>query len=405
MKKLSLVLVLLSIIFLASAQKVVTNSTEVRAANTQLTFNGNQLYYALPKNIVRVEFTIQQTQLFEGPYARYASKYLNINDGVIGSNKTNYEISNIKMDRFSVIDSSKFFAISNVNAFNIPEIKLNSDGVIISYNSNSNNEGYKVEACPTALLSAGLADYMFDDLGVRSFMTEKSETLYRTVKTDTSETQVPYTHKKSASTSEEMNAEEAAAFIRKLRKRRLKLLTGVFEETNAVGGQAMKIMIAELEKLEQQYLNLFTGVELVTKQKYYFDFEAEEGVTQEQVVLGWFSPKNGLSSNKNDAQKSDFKSILLKSIMLSGIPPPKIDRIDNTLKTPAAIKYGLYYRIPGRVNLTIQCNNNILIRQQMQIAQKGEVVPLPKEYLIDRKFAIDFYSQTGGIKSITLNKD
>lgn len=405
MKKIASLLFIVWSVLIVNAQKDVSNVGEVTPIKSNINFDGTQIMYALPKNIVRIEFTIQKKQLVRGPYAKYASTYLNINEGVIGSDAVYYSIADIKFQRYSVVDSSKYFAIGKINPFNIPEIKLNADGVILSYNSDSQVEGYETKSCPEILKEKEFADDLFLDMGLHPFLLEKTETLYRTVKTDSNEMQVPYTQKKLVPTTDEQNAEEAAAFIRKLRKRRSKLLFGLKDEVNEVDGAAMKLMIQELKQLETSYLQLFIGKEQIVEHKYYFDFEPEADVIQEQAILCYFSSKKGLSSNKNDARRGGYEPIVLKSNLLGSIPKPELKFMDNSGKTPTSINYGLYYRIPGRVKFTLKTKASILAQQQLQIAQKGEVVPLPGEYLIDRKFAIDFYPETGGLKSIKHNNE
>ena len=55
------------------------------------------------------------------------------------------------------------------------------------------------------------------------------------------------------------DAEAAADFIRKLRKRRNKLIYGDGGETFAVEGESMKKMLDALDVYEQKYLELFIG--------------------------------------------------------------------------------------------------------------------------------------------------
>lgn len=405
MKKITSLLFIIWSVLGVNAQKDVSNVGEVTPIKSNVDFDGTQIMYALPKNIVRIEFTVEKKQFVRGPYAKYAAKYLNITEGVIGADAMYYSISDINFQRYAVVDSSKFFSIGKINPFNIPEIRLNADGVIISYNSDSEIEGYEAKSCPEIFKEKEFEDELFLDMGLHPFLFEKSETLYRTVKTDSNEMQVPYTQKKMVSTSDEQNAEEAAAFIRKLRKRRAKLLFGMKDEVSEFDGVAIKTMIHELKQLEKSYLELFVGRKQFVEHKYYFDFEPEADVVQEQAILCYFSSKKGISSNKNDARRGDYEPIILKSNLLGSIPKPKLKLMDNSGKTPTSINYGLYYRIPGRVKLTLKTKNAVLAQQQIQIAQKGSVVPLPGEYLVDRKFAVDFYPETGGLKSIKHNKE
>lgn len=400
------IIVLVSIhVLVLSAQRDITNEAEVRPVSKNLVFNGSQIVYALPKNIIRIEISVKSTEYAKGPYAGYAEKFLNISEGVIVTDRSFFEISDVKMHRYSVVDSSRHFAISKINPFNIPEIQLNSDGVIIAYNASERVNGYSIETCASKNIIGSTEMTPFLDLGVKPFLIEKSETLYKTVKTDTSETQVPYTQKKMTATTTERDADEAAAFIRKLRKRRLKLLLGTAEGINQVEGHALEIMIKELEGLERSYLELFIGKEQSCEYKYYFEFEPSDDALQEQKVLCWFSETNGVSLLKTDGKKGKYDQVVISSKLLGTMQKPRIEVIDSDGKNPEPIKYGLYYRIPGRVALNVKVGQDVLLQKQMQIAQKGQIIPLPGEYLTDRNFAIYFYPEVGSIKGIYQNKE
>ena len=180
----------------------------------------------------------------------------------------------------------------------------------------------------------------------------------------------------------------------------MKLLFDLEDEVNGIEGEALRLSLKELNRLEEEYITLFVGKSFSGNRVYYFDYEPSDGVEAEQQIIGWFSPSVGISYKKPEIRKSDFKPLTIKTETQGKLNVPKIELIDNSQKTPVPIKYGLYYRMPGRVNVSLQYTNRELVKKQMQIAQKGIVLPLPVVYL-NNGYAIEFYSETGAIKRIS----
>lgn len=404
-KYLGLFALLLIAVSTINGQGIVGANNDVRPINNKLSIDGTQLFYALPKNVVRVTFDVKQIENFQGPYAKYAKKYLNISEGVIFEDDLYYEITDVNLKRYSMADSSQFYAISFSSYVDFPELQLNEDGVILACNHNENITGYDIAPCQTVRPAMETTEYSFTDLGVKPFMKEETQTLYRMVPTDSTPVKESYQHTSVKQTTEEQNAKEAAAFITKLRKRKFKLLSGQFEEVNPVHGEAMAAMIQSLDKLEKKYVELFVGKVVGNTQRFYFDYVPSDRDGAEQKILCWFSPQEGIQDSKPDARKTSFEPILLKSTPVGALPEPKIKMMDNSQKSPTPIKYGLYYRLPGRMDIVLQQFDKVLAKQQIQIAQKGKVVPLPVHYLNDATYGIEFYPETGALKKIHKQKE
>ncbi len=382
------------------SQKPETASCEVRPVNSKLSVDGHQLMYALPKNTIHITIQLKQTQLLPGPYANYAEKYLNITDGIIHSENISYEIADINFEKNSYPDSSCFYCISCTGYLNMPELQLNSDGVILGCNLPYSVADYKIKENLVINTQKEPDPFYFYDLGASPFVEEKDETSFKTQQTDSTHVKVPVTISKLVPTSEENNAKEAADFIRKLRKRRLKLLVGLKDESFAVEGPAMQVMVNELEQLENKYLELFIGKTQTRDINYYFNVEPEANIESEQQILGWFSPNSGIVNSKPDVRKSDFKPLLLRSEVVGRVPDLTIQTMDNSTKNPVPVKYGLYYRIPGMISVSLQLADLMLAQQKMQVAQKGKVIPLPNDYLSTNQYGIEFYPESGALKKI-----
>lgn len=376
------------------AQKENESGFYVNQVQGTLNIDGRQIFYSLPQNGLTVSIKISKCTEVKGPYADYAEKYLNITSGVISENKTTYKIESVKVDRSSQIDTSQFYAINFSSFENMPNIQLSSNGTILAYNCKGKIEEPK-KAKKHNDIEPETDTYNFYDLGVKPFiMIEELED-----ENDTLEVKKPVKQKITIMTAEE-NAAEAAAFVRKIRKRRLKLAAGITGEANAVDGKAMKTMLEELNSTEDEYLRLFVGHKSQVTYTQTISISPSQLSESDQLTIGYFSKSQGLSQ-KQDAKRSDAYPITLKTSTLSSTPKVSIKEVETSAKSTSNIKYGIYYRIPGTVSMTITYNGTTYYSGNMKIAQKGIVVPLPAEYMNSGKHSIEFDAETGAIKSIS----
>lgn len=398
MKKIVPFLLLLCVTNFVFSQKNSSNKPGVYPVGSQFYVYDNQIFYALPKNKIKISIQVRKTQIIEGPYAPYALKYLNISEGIANSDATYYDIQDVAIARYSIADSSKFYAI-NTNDENAPLISLKSDGVILSYNLNNKEENNEIHEQMLLKENTVTENFSFTDLGVKPFFVKEKETSFRTITTDTGFVKVPFDKIIEKSTSEEKNAEEAAAFIRKIRKRRSKLLFGMSDKVVPSDGDALQIRITELNKLEQAYIELFTGKKIVSEQIYSFDFEPSEEEYSEQTILCWFSHQKGINYAKSTLKQNSYEPIFFKIITQNRLPEARLNTMETSSKN-MEILYGLYYRIPAQVLCTLDFQGKILTKKMMQIAQKGQILALPKFYITENKFAVAYYPETGAIKFI-----
>ena len=93
----------------------------------------------------------------------------------------------------------------------------------------------------------------------------------------------------------------------------------------------------------------------------------------------------------------------MKINTLTNSPKVSIKEVDTSGKSSSSIKYGLYYRTPGMVSVSIDCDGLLHHTSQWTIAQKGVVVPMPSDYLANHKYSIEFDAETGALKRISGN--
>ncbi len=376
-----------------------THINEVTPITNSIDVNGTQIFYSLPKNAIEITLSVNITEHYKGPYSAYSQKYLNITDGVILRDAMLYNIEKAELNRLSYPDSSKLYCLK-INNENPPFIQLNPDGVILGCNVQENIEGYNIYNPQLVSPQINETNFAFTDLGTKSFLTEKPITLYKTIPTDSVPRKVAYIKEQLVETSTEENAAAAAAFIRKIRKRRLKIIAAMEGEVTTVSNDNLEISIAEINKLENEYIALFTGKTFEYNQTVKVIFEPSHIQETEQKIIAWFSPTEGITTSKPSNKRNDYEPILINITPTYSLPETKVLTTDNTQKTPTTIKYGLYNQIPGNVNITLQLIDKKLAVQQFQIAQKGKTIPLPATYINNSKYGIEFYPETGMVKRI-----
>ncbi|MBR4620030.1 MAG: DUF4831 family protein [Salinivirgaceae bacterium] len=389
--KSAITIVTLTSATMAFGQKDVENSYFVTPVQGEINVDGHQVFYSLPANSLIVSQKIEKTVKAKGPYSQYAEKYLNITSGVTVESTVTYSIENVKVDRISRPDTSQLYAINFTGIDNLPMVQLNTDGTILACNCQRPIEGYKPAKQQNNTAEPDVKPITFLDMGVKPFILEEED--------DDNDEEDSVAVKKNKSpqlivATEEENAAAAAAFIRKIRKRRLKLVAGMAEETNPVDGKALKLMIAELDRLENEYLSLFVGKSVKSTYTQSFVVTPNGKAEDEQISMGYFS-KTG--------KRNDAVPITMRITTLTNSPKVSIKEVETSSKSTSNIKYGLYYRIPATVSVSIDCGGQQFFGGLFSIAQKGVVVPMPSEYLTNQKYSIEFEPETGALKRITGN--
>lgn len=388
---------LVSVSMASSAQKEVESSLSVSKVGNIINIDGHQVFYSLPQNSLVVSIDITKTVYAQGPYAQYAQKYLNITTGIVDETKTEYQIDGLSVDRFSSPDTSQLYAINYSGIDYLPMVQLNADGSILAINSKNGAKGYKLEKIQSGTEPV-TEPISFVDFGVKPFFLDEIE---ETAEDDSISAKKPKQPTTVVKTVEE-NAADAAAVIRKIRKRRLKLVAGISGEANAVDGKAMKSMIKELDKLEAEYLSLFIGKKVQVSYKQSVSVTPNADSNVEQITVGYFSKSQGFAA-KQDAKRTDCYPVTMKITTLTSSPKVSIKEVETSAKTTSSIKYGVYYRMPATVSISVDCDGLAHYSKMLVIAQKGVVVPLPTDYMNNQKFAIEFDAETGALKSISNN--
>ncbi|MGC9341859.1 MAG: DUF4831 family protein, partial [Bacteroidales bacterium] len=207
---------------------------------------------------------------------------------------------------------------------------------------------------------------VFTDLSVKRNLTEVTDTLYKTIISDSSYVRVPVLRKQREAKTIEQKAEEAANFIIKIRKRRFKLLAGQYEIFPE--GRALAISVDELDKLEKEYLELFIGKRIKQTFRRSFVITPESLKSEQNFVVARFSPFTGVV----DAEGSSETPLNLEVAPLG-----KLKSLGTTIQPYQTAENTLIYRIPDLADVTLSIQSEVLYQGRMQIYQAGEKVGYP----------------------------
>ena len=208
----------------------------------------------------------------------------------------------------------------------------------------------------------------FSDKGVTSNLMTEATTLYVGVKKDSVYDRVSVQQSMVVEKSLEKRAEEAAAMIFALRDQRLKIITG---DTDAsYDGEAMGAALAEIARLEDEYMTLFTGYSETRSQKMTFDIVPEKERDSQLYVAFRISETEGLVPADNISGKPVILEVTPQTVAPSLPEGGKVSKKarDNEFVT---------YRIPAICTVKLSDGMNVIFQSRVPVYQLGTESSFP----------------------------
>ena len=340
--KINLILLLSFISLISSAQITVVKADQGPAAN------GDGLYYYLPETVFKVDVDLKVTERIPGPLADYCENYLGTAD-YLKESSVDYSVVNVEVNPLTVADenSSYYIVFSEKSSKedHSPAVLLTPMGILKSVNifdqPRNNQKQVTIEENKTIILGHDNDGFSYDAQYNRK---QKIDTVIRKITIDTM-TINKFLFKTSwVDKSKEERADEAARQIRTIRESRMNLLTG-YHEVNF--GESLVYMDKQLQKLEQQYLELFLGKERLMFEHHTFFVTPEKEKLQQELL----STKGG--------DKLVFK---VKTNSEMQVKP-----------MGAAMSNVIFYRVPAQVSVTIEFEDAIFYNDIFSVSQLGVV--------------------------------
>jgi hypothetical protein len=216
--------------------------------------------------------------------------------------------------------------------------------------------------------------YRSFDLGSDEYFLSQSDTAYKRVSVDSSFIRIPYIVEKKKKLTVDQLAERAARRLMEMRDGKHLILTGeanVFPQNEAA--------INEMNRLEKEYTELFTGKTLKETRTFSYQVIPDKEMAGKPVTLFQFSELTGPVAG---TMKGGVP------VTLELIPEQKtkdLTIINKKQDEPAAQKFDkLFFRVPDVVKMKISLGPEILFNSRRLIYQFGEVIQLPANYIIGK---------------------
>ncbi len=347
------------------------------------------LYYLLPRTVVAVDVTVKKTTVIPGPYAGYAEQLLGLGN-VIFSPSSNFEIAGVDINGFAEPDPSQLYYIS------IPQMEeqkhdfylsLSEEGLIKSVNTPFDGE-----------MVAGKPDQSKDygDFGTDATfnyfidinLMEQVDTIVEHIRMDTLTLQRQTLRRSWVEKSEELRAREVANYILEIREKKFDLISG-FQEIN-YSKEALEYMYKEMDRLENDYLDLFTGITYTQFIRYRFMHTPGGDHAGQGLPLFYFSSSDGISLN-DEGNATEVKI----HYQASGATAQLKSSLNQRLFVNPTQRAGFYFRIPEYADVQLHIGTKKRAEARMLVNQFGVVSKLPYH-----QQEIQYYPGTGSIHSV-----
>lgn len=224
------------------------------------------LTYALPRTCITLEVEAVKETFFAGPYARFAEKYLGVE--ARQEDETSYQLQSVRMLPLVEADPSAVYTATLPKGVSADSFfSLTAQGLVSVPAAASSKE--------SLWRFTSLVNSDFAGREISSNLTSGSATLYRNVKEQSAYNKVSVQQSMVVEKSSEAKARETADMIFDLRRTRVQIVTG---DTDAsYSGEAMAAALAEIDRLEREYMSLFVGYSDFQTLQFNFDVIPQRG--------------------------------------------------------------------------------------------------------------------------------
>jgi len=329
-------------------------ATVISPYSTSRSVGQSALVYGLPQTRLYFEIELSRTIVKKGPYAEYANRMLGLANVPMTDSET-WQIKSIRINDRQEVDNKQLYTVSFTDyPQNLDKLlRFTKEGLLLDVSARNvliNNQNQ----------NSGKDDFQFVNIAVRGTTTEKVDTLFKTVVTDTEFVRIPVLQKKVMSKTTEEQARETAQQIFNIRQMRLDILIG--NSDYHPDGTALKLLLQSLDQQEEQLLSLFNGARIESRQTVTYPALPEK--PGNRVELLYFSDKAGIVQKNTAGAKTVWYELGNVSAPASLTPMHQAKDI-------------IYYRIPQVVEVTAGVDRNSLAREYVTICQLGNIVSFP----------------------------
>ena len=298
--------------------------------------------YSLPQTTVTVEVDAVQESFFAGPYAPYAKKFLGID--VRRTDSFRSYLKEVRIVTRVEADPSARYTVDTKGAEE-RFLALSSQG-LVSFQD-------KLEAGDLVWRFSPQPEADFGTRGVTAQTRTEIRTTWQEVETDTAFVRIPVEEAYQVDKTPELKAQEAADLILKARKERFNISTGNTDAT--FSGEALGAALAELDRVEKEYLTLFTGYTVTREQSGSFDVIPSAKARKQTYPAFHLSDREGLVHVGGD------------TVFSLEFEPVEMPAAENAKESRSTV----HYRIPAVCNVKLTSEGKTLFLTRFPVYQLG----------------------------------
>ncbi|MCK7531518.1 MAG: DUF4831 family protein [Marinilabiliales bacterium] len=204
---------------------------------------------------------MEHTIHLPGPYAAYALEMLGLRDAILNESES-WSITGITVKTHEEADPSEYYIIHSNTLFQTNVLSLKNEGLILDLNPGAFESSDRI----ASINDSGDQRFKAFDMGSDEYYQMQSDTAYRRVAVDSTFIRIPYIVENKKRLTVAQMAEKAAKRLMEMREGKHLILTGeanVFPQSDAP--------IIEMNRLEKEYTELFTGKSLAEKEILFSD--------------------------------------------------------------------------------------------------------------------------------------
>ena len=323
------------------------------------TYNTEGIIYFLPQTAIDITLDVEKVTYTPGDFCHYANRYLR-SQGISSAPETYWEIKDLQITPVGIADPQKSYTIKMKDKSLSSLVSLTEEGILSSI---TYDEPPHLNQTPSPR-----TPQQKTPVNPRRFLSEEILTATPTAKM----------------------AELVAREIYNIRDSRTSNIRGQADNMPQ-DGEALKIILSTLEEQEAALTAMFEGT--TTRQSQQITFRITPDATdQKGEILFRFSRKLGVV-DADDLSGAPYYYDLKNQTSLS-IPEEKVTKKS---KRPQ----GIIYTIPGKGQLRIYRNQDILYDGEIHVAQWGQTDVLTNDLFgKGATTRILFDSTTGAIRHI-----
>ena len=307
------------------------------------------LTYSLPQTVIVVEVDAVRSVTYAGPYAAYAKELLGIDVPQKDEYRTLIKEIRTEVKVEADLSARRLTAPSKA----ADELLAMSSLGLVAFGSRAEADAASWTFTPA------LPDASFARKGIAQPYSLEMQTVYQEVQTDSSVVRIPVQKEVSVAKTTEQKAREAASMVLRAREEKFKITVGDTDATYS--GEALGSAIAELTRVEEEYLTLFTGYRVSSEETRRFEVIPVKGTDSYDVFR--LSDSEGILPAEAKAGKPYYMDVIPGTVAA----PQEEEAVAKPAKGTM-----LYYRVPAVCNVTLGVGTTPLLRMRVPVYQMGE---------------------------------